>query len=117
MRALLVEDLDAVGSAACDAEAHAAALRAAGWTVHTTVVGAAAEGADAALAPQRPAPLTRDASLGAALADAVRQARADAVFVASAAAGGGGVGARLAGATPAWWWPTAFTAAPDATGP
>jgi len=116
MRALLVEDLDAVGSAACDAETHAAALRAAGWTVHTTIVGPAAEGADAALAPPGPQPLTRDASLGAGLADAVRRARADAVFVASAAPGGGDVGARLRDAARAWWWPTAFTVSPDASG-
>lgn len=110
MRAVFLENLDSVGAAESDADMHATALRAAGWTVHAAVVGEAPAAADSLclVARARLARFTRDAAGRKEVRELVAHARPDAVFVASGAPGGGEVADWLPVGSPAWWWPTAF---------
>lgn len=110
MRAVLLENLDAVGAAECDADMHATALRAAGWTVHAAVVGQAPAAADSLslVSRARLTRLTRDGAGRAGVREMVAHVRPDAVFVASGAPGGGDVAEWLPMGSSAWWWPTAF---------
>ncbi len=110
MRAVLLENLDAVGAAEGDADIHAAALRAAGWTVHAAVVGHAPAAADSLclVSRERLTRFTRDVTGRTGVRELVAHAKADAVFVASGGSGGGDVAEWLPVGSPAWWWPTAF---------
>jgi len=110
MRAVLLENLDAIGAAECDADMRATALRAAGWTVHAAVVGQTPAAADSLclVTRARLTRFTRDAAGRQGVRELVAHVRPDAVFVASGAPGGGDIAEWLPVGSPAWWWPTAF---------
>lgn len=119
-RVLLVEHLDAVGSAAVDARPHAAALRAAGLAVEAVVLEVDRGGellfdsADRAAGPGFDR-LAHDPL--SALAARVRASRAGLVVWAGAQPGGGAAARALPAGMPAVWWPTGHAPAGATHGP
>jgi hypothetical protein len=121
-RVLLIEHLDAIGAAPADARQHAAALRAAHFTVEGLVLGG--EKHDDLLFPMH----ERRVGTGfdvldagpqglAALARRVRTSRADVVLWASATPGGGAAARALPESMHALWWPTGHAGARAERGP
>jgi hypothetical protein len=111
-RVLLVEVLDAMGSAAVDARTHADALERAGCNVRTITVDFRSElrprsGADGG------AGTALDLADGrASIRDETRRLAPDLILVASTAPGGGQIARGLPTGVPAKHWPTGFSGAP-----
>jgi len=121
-RILLIEHLDAIGAAPADARQHAAALRAASFTVEGLVLGG--DGHDDLLFPMQERRvgtgfdvIDAGSSGLAALTRRVRTSRADVVLWAGAAPGGGSAARALPERMPALWWPTGHAGARGERGP
>jgi hypothetical protein len=121
-RILLIEHLDAIGAAPADARQHAAALRAASFTVEGLVLGG--DGLDDLLFPMQERRVgtgfdVLDAGSGglAALTRRVRTSRADWILWAGASPGGGAAAHALPDRTRALWWPTGHAGSRGERGP
>jgi hypothetical protein len=121
-RVLLIESLDAIGSAPVDARQHAAALRAAHFAVEGVVLGG--DRHDDLLFPLHERRvgtgfdvLDAGADGLAALTRRVRTSRAEIVLWAGATPGGGAAARALPEGTRAMWWPTGHADARAEHGP
>lgn len=113
-RLLLVEHLDAVGSSLHDVRTRALVLRDLGFDVRMAALAAEGESdLQHGSHERRQTGIERFDEHGGA--DHVRRLaeslNAEAVVWASAAIGGGDAASALAARTPAWWWPTGWSAA------
>ncbi len=104
-RILLIEVLDAPGSATSDAAARRRALEHAGCEVEAVVLGTSGSESDETPPPRTSTP-ERFARGTEALRQVLRSFAPERVLVASALPGGGPETERILGDTPRVWWPT-----------